>query len=256
MNDHVFIICAYKESSFLEECILSLKEQTVTSRIIISTATPNEFIQGLAQKYNLPIFTHTGGGIGIDWNAGLDVVKEKYVTLIHQDDIYEKTYLEKCLTSLKQHEDSLIAFTNYQELKNTTSIPKNSNLKIKEILLKPMKWFPKSKFVRNRSLSLGNGICCPAVSYNMDNLKGFRFNETLKCDLDWEAWYRIAQMEGSFCYIPEDLMKHRIHDESETTNAIENNIRTKEDLMMFKKFWPNSIAKLLMKFYVKSQDTN
>ena len=38
---HTFVICAYKESAYLEECILSLKQQTVKSNIIMITSTPN-----------------------------------------------------------------------------------------------------------------------------------------------------------------------------------------------------------------------
>ena len=40
MNDHTFAICAYKESPYLEECIKSLKNQTIKSNILIATSTP------------------------------------------------------------------------------------------------------------------------------------------------------------------------------------------------------------------------
>ena len=71
-NDHTFAICAYKESPYLEECILSLKNQTVKSNIIMATSTPNEWIQGLAEKYEIPLYINTGeGGIAQDWNFAL-----------------------------------------------------------------------------------------------------------------------------------------------------------------------------------------
>ena len=44
---HTFVICAYKESAFLEECILSLKKQTVRSNILIATSTPNKYIDDI-----------------------------------------------------------------------------------------------------------------------------------------------------------------------------------------------------------------
>ena len=67
-NDHTFAICAYKESPYLEECILSLKNQTVKSNIIMATSTPNEWIQGLAEKYEIPLYINTGeGGIAQDF---------------------------------------------------------------------------------------------------------------------------------------------------------------------------------------------
>ena len=51
-------------------------------------------------------------------------------------------------------------------------------------------------------------------------------------------------------------MQHRIHEESETSNLIENNIRLEEDYIMFKRYWPEPIAKFLMKFYGKAIKTN
>ena len=54
MEKHTFAICAYKESPYLEECIKSLKSQTVKSNIIIVTSTPNQFISDLSEKYHLP----------------------------------------------------------------------------------------------------------------------------------------------------------------------------------------------------------
>ena len=51
-------------------------------------------------------------------------------------------------------------------------------------------------------------------------------------------------------------MQHRIHEESETSNLIQNNIRLEEDLLMFKRYWPNPIAKFIMKFYKKAIKTN
>ena len=49
---HTFVICAYKESPYLESCIKSLKAQIVKSDIKIATSTPNDYIYNVAKKYN------------------------------------------------------------------------------------------------------------------------------------------------------------------------------------------------------------
>ena len=49
-NRHILVLCAYKESKYLEDCIVSLKNQTLEAPIIISTSTPNEHILGLAES--------------------------------------------------------------------------------------------------------------------------------------------------------------------------------------------------------------
>ena len=51
-------------------------------------------------------------------------------------------------------------------------------------------------------------------------------------------------------------MGHRVHEESTTTEIIGERIRTKEDLEMFKRFWPKKVAKFINKFYVKSEKSN
>ena len=48
MIKHTFVICAYKESEYLEECIKSVKNQSVRSKVIIATSTDNLFIRELA----------------------------------------------------------------------------------------------------------------------------------------------------------------------------------------------------------------
>jgi hypothetical protein len=74
--------------------------------------------------------------------------------------------------------------------------------------------------------------------------------------LDWDAWERISRLKGDFCYIPRPLMQHRIHDESETTNAIGDNRRSDEDLAMFRRFWGKRMALFLFSKYIKSQNSN
>ena len=54
--NHTLVLCAYKESEFLEECLMSLLNQTVKADIVISTSTPNDYINGIASKYNIKVF--------------------------------------------------------------------------------------------------------------------------------------------------------------------------------------------------------
>lgn len=255
-TNHTFVICAYKTSSYLEECIKSLKKQTLQSNIILYSSTPSNHIEDLAKSYDIPFYTSKGGGIGKDWNNALSFVKTKYATIAHQDDIYYEDYLKSIMNSLKKNEKSLIAFSDYEEWKNGNTIPPNSNLRIKHLMLKTMSIFPNSKFWRIRVLAFGNPISCPAVTYNLEKLTEFSFDETMRVSLDWLAWYQIGKLSGSFEFIDKKLMFHRIHEESETSNTILDNSRSTEDAMMYRKFWPNFIANFLMKFYVKSQNSN
>lgn len=256
-KNHTFIICAYKESKYLEECVKSIINQNVKSNIIMTTSTPNTYIDNISKKYGIELFVNNGEkGIGQDWNFGVNKAKTDYITIIHQDDIYKENYLEEIVKYLEKEKDFVIAFSDYREIKNGKEIKLTNNLKIKKFLLFPLKFFRKSKFIKRRSLSLGCSICCPSVTINKRITGENPYKTKLKCDLDWDTWYEMTKYKGNFLYINKELMYHRIHEESETSNLIENNIRLEEDLEMLKKFWPNSIAKLLMKFYGNAIKTN
>lgn len=256
---HTFVICAYKESAFLEECILSLKKQTVKSYIFIATSTPNKYIDNIAEKYRIDVMVNLGpGGITQDWNFGLSKVKTRYATVAHQDDIYEPEYAEKIIKEMDKSENSIIAFSDYSELRNGEKIHDTTMLKIKRIMLLPLriKAFWKSKFIRRRVLSMGDPICCPAVTFDLENVRRPIFKDGFRSCEDWEAWEKLSRLTGKFIYINEPLMCHRIHEESATTAIIHDNARVQENYIMYCKFWPKPIAKLINHFYTKSEKSN
>lgn len=259
VHDHTFVICAYGESPFLEECILSIKKQKLLGNIILVTATPNEYIRGLAKKYSLELFVNlNGGGIAKDWNYGIEVAKTKLVTLIHQDDVYKSTYLKEVLEAINNSDNPLIAFTDYGELRNGQEITDGQILKIKRIMLFPLKskCLQRNIWVRRRILAMGSAICCPSVTLVKENLRMPIFKEGMKSNLDWEAWENISKEKGAFVYCNKILMSHRIHAESTTSQIIGDNNRVKEDYVMFCKFWPKWIAKIILSFYRKSEKSN
>ena len=52
-DDLTFVVCAYKECAYLEECIRSLLHQRVRAKVMIATSTPNSHIQQIAERYGL-----------------------------------------------------------------------------------------------------------------------------------------------------------------------------------------------------------
>ena len=255
---HTFVICAYKESEYLEECILSLKNQPSNSLIIMVTSTPNDFISSLAQKYENPQYVNPHGGITQDRNYGLSKIETRYATIAHQDDIYEPDYGKKILEAFENSKKPLIAFSDYGEVRNGEKVTDTTMLNIKRLMLFPLriKAFSGSKFVRRRILSLGDPISCPAVSFDLERLERPIFRDGFRSCEDWEAWEKISRMQGDFLYVPEPLMYHRIHEESATTAIIQDNARVEENYIMYCKFWPKPIAKFINKFYTKSEDSN
>ena len=257
--DHTFVICAYKKSSFLEECIISLKKQKYKSEIIMITSTPNELISEMAEKYQIPLYVNEDEkGITQDWNFAYKMAQTKYVTIAHQDDIYLPDYSRLIIKEIKKRKPPLIAFTGYGELRNDKIVINNSLLKVKRLMLFPLKssMLQSSKFVRRRILSFGCPICCPAVTFAKENLPDKIFVSGFRSDEDWQAWEMLSRKKGSFVYIPKIGMYHRIHEESETSSILNDNARNEEDYQMFRKFWPRPIAICLAKLYAKSEKSN
>ena len=255
---HTFVVLAYKESLFLEDCVKSVINQTMKTNVIIATTTPNKFIDKIAKKYNLNVVVQEHINIGSDFDFAVNVANTKLVTVAHQDDIYEKEYVENIVEYYNKYNDSIIIFTNYYEIRNNKKIYTNVNLKIKQILLMSVRIKRMSGFkhLKRNIIRFGNSICCPAVTFVKDNCPSDIFKSNLKCNVDWYAWEKLSKLKGKFIYINKKLMGHRIDETTTTTDIIKSGIRTKEDLYMYEKFWPKFIAKVINKLYRNSEKSN
>lgn len=256
---HTFVVLAYKESEYLEKCIESVLNQKYKSEVVIATSTPNQYIKKIAKKYNLEILVNEGEkGIANDFNFAINCGKTDLVTIAHQDDIYNYDYSYEIVEAYKKNKNTLILFTDYYEIKNNKEIHTNINLKFKRLLTFSLKIKKLSgvKFFKRLILSFGNSICCPAVTFVKEKTGNKVFKSDMKSNVDWLAWERLSKKDGKFIFIKKHLMGHRVHEQSTTTEIINNNIRTKEDYEILKKFWPSSIAKMIAKLYKISEKSN
>lgn len=258
-EDYTFVICAYKESPYLEECICSLKKQQIPVTGILVTSTPNRHIESMVEKYGLKYYINTGAsGIAEDWNFGYKMAEGSVVTIAHQDDIYEPEFAKTVLEEINKQKHPLIAFTDYGEIRQEDRVTKNKLLNVKRVMLFPLRsrCLQRIRFVRRRILSFGSPICCPSVTFVKENLPETVFTPKYRSDVDWQAWERLSRLRGAFVYCRDILMFHRIHEESATTAIIADNDRTKEDYEMFCRFWPKRIAGMIEHFYRKGEESN
>lgn len=258
-TDHSFIICAFQESPYLEACIKSLKKQTVQSQIRIVTSTPNRYIDSIASMYEIPVICNHGEhGIAGDWNFALETADTPLVTIAHQDDIYGMRYTESILKAAKRCNHPLILFTNYCELRKDGVTETNRLLKVKRLMLAPLIYagFWKNIWIRRRILSLGSAICCPSVTIVKDNVDLPVFENNMKSNIDWQAWEKLSNKRGEFAYISKPMMLHRIHEDSTTSILLADDRRREEDLFMYRKFWPDWMARLIEHYYSAAEKSN
>ncbi|MBR1855385.1 MAG: glycosyltransferase [Lachnospiraceae bacterium] len=254
---HTFAICAYKKSQYLESCIKSLKAQTVKSNIIICTSTPCAYIEKIAQKYDLPYYVREGeSDIQDDWNFACQCANTDLITIAHQDDQYNPSYLAQIMRHIQQYPDVTLAFTDYRPLKHYR-VSYDVNCFARRLLRMPIfsSKFSNQKALKKASLIFGNTICCSSVTYNMRQIQKPVFTSEFKFSLDWDTFYKFAGMEGRFIYVDKPLVYFRIHSGATTNLFIINKGRYDEDVAMFEKLWPQTIARLIMKIYLLAYKT-
>jgi glycosyltransferase involved in cell wall biosynthesis len=256
---HCFVIPAYKDSPFLEECILSIINQSVKSTLIITTSTPSDYKKLLAEKYQLSYVVNPilNAGIAGDWNFALQQADGDLITLAHQDDIYETTYAEK-ISNLMRSNNKVFIFTDYSDSINGKIISSSTNIVIKKILLTPflINKIHRSVFWKKFIFMFGNPVCCPSVTLSKSVLQDFTFSNQYSYIVDWSAWYQMAGMKVDFLFVNEKLMQHRIHNGSETTAQMITGKRISEELFMFQLMWGNFLGKCIAYLYRISHKGN
>ncbi|MBP3899218.1 glycosyltransferase [Candidatus Saccharibacteria bacterium] len=256
---HTFVVLAYKKSKYLETCIKSLINQTKKTNVIIFTTTPNHHIEELARKYHLPLKTGEHKSIGGDFDLAIKAADTTLVTIAHQDDFYDPEYAEQITEAFVEAKQPVqIVFSDYYEIRGKKNQRYNKNLIIKRILLTPLKFrfFASQKWIKRAALKYGNAISCPAVTFNKAAIKLPLFECDMICNVDWQAWEKLSRKKGSFILVNRQLMGHRIHEESETTKTLSQDQRSREDYIVYSRFWPKRIAKLLTRLYKQSEKSN
>lgn len=248
-----FVVPAYGRSPYLRECLASLRAQTKPVPIAIATSTPNEHVQALAEEFSCPVHVNqSGGGIAADWNFALSCQPTGFVALAHQDDIYRPEYAERCLQFFARHPQVGIAFTDSAELIGDR-LYRNNKREVVKKLLRKFAFLWRDVITRpsqfRRLLGVGCAVPCPSVVYNQNQLGEFRFSAEYGVNLDWDAWTRITEAGHAVGYVRGALLIHRIHPEAETQKGLSDRRRDQEDRKMFLRYWPESMARLLLYFY-------
>jgi len=251
---HTFVVLAYQDSPYLEECLQSLVAQTVKSGIIITTSTPSEFITSLADKYGLnliinPMRTNATD----DMKFAFRQVETDYFTYAHQDDIYHPDYLKYMLKMTQSYPDFQIVFSDYYELKKGKVRSWSLLLLIKRLILMPFYLFDhslSSPSSKKRLLALGDPICYPTLIINKSRLEQTQFDFlSLESLSDWYLLTELSQYPGSFVFCPKKLLYRRLHNASRTIELVNTRDYYNRVLKMFSKYWPRWIAVLLAKLF-------
>jgi glycosyltransferase involved in cell wall biosynthesis len=252
--DHTFAIPVYLAAPSLAALIESLRAQDgAPSEILLSSSTPSNEIDEIAKRHSIPLHINPQRlDISADWNFALAAATTKFVTLAHQDDLFESSYVSRLRAALGANPGAIMAFCDYSEHSPQGSRSRNLNLRVKRALCR--RAFGARACIsatrdKVRLLSLGNPICCPSVMFDRSKIPEFRFPAGFCTNLDWMAWIDLARGPGGFVYVRDRLVSKGLHAQSATTATIANRARQREDRELFDALWPRPIAAVLATAY-------
>lgn len=250
--NHTFAVCAYKDSPYLEECIRSLKRQSVQTNVILCTSTPSPYIEEIAEQYGIPVFVRDGkSDIQDDWNFAYEKAGTRLVTIAHQDDCYHRDYAKKVLECWEKYPDTTVFTTDCAIVKNGEVQKPGLVQFVKCILRLPLRFhgLANRTWLKKAAIMFGNSVICPACTYDSEALGTPLFNSEFKFALDWDTMWKLAGRPGRFICVERPLIRYRIHEEATTKACIADDRRSREEVAMFGKIWPKPVVKLLMLFY-------
>lgn len=255
MMFHTFVISAYEESPYLESCIKSLKAQTVPSEIICTTSTPSPFLTKLMEKYQIPLYVREGkSDIQEDWNFAISKASGEFVTVAHQDDMYNRHYTEELMKQFDKWPDMTVFMTDAVTVKNGKLYHWGSKEMVKKLLRLPLKLhrYSDKEIIKKGVLKLGNPVMCPSCAYRKNYLPDPIFHSELHFALDWDCMIDLAKWPGRFICVEKPLLYYRVHEDATTGACIRDHSREKEERMIYEKFWSKPVVDLLMHFYQKA----
>ena len=155
-KDLTVVIPNYNKAKFIEQCVMSIEEQSVKPAEIIivddfSTDTSKRLIDSLSKRYmNVhPYYAGKNMGVSAARNKGLSLVSTDYVTFIDADDYYfNKDKLKNEIRLINEHGEDTIAYSVTAVLKGNggftdTRIKRNKyylNGNVRFSLLTMRKW--------------------------------------------------------------------------------------------------------------------
>lgn len=191
-------------------------------------------------------------GIARDWNFAYEAVTAEWVTLAHQDDVYEPEYVQACLEATDRAPAPLLAFTGVVEVAEDGRA--FANTRVKQIIAELSfagRTAITDEFSKQLLLRFGNPVPCSSVMLRKSRLPGFQFPSGWHSNLDWRAWLDIAEHKGAFVYVRSPLVRRTLHADAATSRYLA--ARADEDSRMFGELWPRPVASVLKRLYSRSR---
>ncbi len=201
------IIPVYNGSNYLREAIDSALSQTYRNLEVIVVndgSTDDGQTEAIVKTYGSRIrsFYKENGGVASALNLGIRNMTGEYFSWLSHDDLYYPEKIERQIKHLERKTDKQTIMFCGCEI-----IDKDSNLISRPKIHKD---YLKNIYLTILSTSIGGcSLLIPKQCFEHVGV----FNENLTTTQDNEMWLRIAKQGFAYEYLPEFLVKSRLHPE-------------------------------------------
>ncbi len=201
------IIPVYNGANYLREAIDSALAQTYknTEIIIVNDGSNDEGkTETIAKSYKKSVryFYKKNGGVASALNKGIEKMTGEYFSWLSHDDTYYPNKITKQIEFLAQSNNkNILIFCDCELIDYKSNIIRSHTINKKYL---------KNIYLTILSTSIGGcSLLIPKVCFENVGI----FDEELKTVQDNHLWLRIAKAGYPFKYIPDILLKSRIHPE-------------------------------------------
>lgn len=205
------IVPIYKVELYLERCLDSIVNQTYNNLeiILVDDGSPDkcpEICDRYAKKDNrIKVIHKRNGGLSSARNAGIDVMKGKYVTFIDSDDFIREDAIEKWMNYV-QKEDVCIVVGKYQ-------IYNKGDVLNQEDINSVKKWSAYDAF---RYMFINDGKLCSAWGklYDARLFETLRYPESIQYAEDMYVIHLLFQKAENIIFV--DAVQYYYSQEGES----------------------------------------
>lgn len=185
-----------------------------------------------------------------NWNFAVDCAETEFVTLLHDDDIWEANYLAKMLKLAQENPFSAAYFCGASLIDHVGRSTMTVADKVKGILTPNKTVTHLNGDTGLSSLLSGCFIFCPTVLYRKSKLRKVQFSSHWKMVTDFQLYYDLLTRGNTISGTNAKLYRYRRHKNNQTALLTASLERFKEEVEFYRmvaesvdRGWTMSIAK-------------
>jgi len=205
------VIRTFNRKAYLLEAIESVRNQTYRNFeiIVVDDGSGDGTIEMLNSMPEIRLIRQNRNGYIMALNKGIAAARGEFVAILDDDDMWDKKFLESCLTGFQEYPDAAMVYSDYRYFFN------NDAAKL---------FAPRGMPCRNdlfSSLIYSNFIPIDAalIRTSVFDITGL-FDEGLKSHDDWDMWLRILINGLELRRVSGPLVKIRKHGKAMTDDKL------------------------------------